>query len=294
MEKVRTSFKSDGFKLDARFYIPENYDPKRPLVLAKSGFLGLNNIHPERFARFLTQRGFPCFGFDYRGFAKSEGKMSDVRPEEQAKDIAHAITFVKNHETYAPDKLVLLGWGMGAALVIQSVRIASEIDALVCVNGFYNNLRVQRKLRGEQGWKDFKKWYDREQIDYVLNGKENLYDPFEIYPLDPVTRKYVDEVLLQNPDFGGKVKFSFAESLLNLDVCCNDPVYQDIPLLICHGDQNQLHPVEEAHWLLDNYPGSQKGIYWIEGGGHTEWMLDDHPKCIAMMDKVGTWLETHV
>ena len=290
MKKVAACFYSDGYKLDAEYYLPDNIDEKKPMVLANSGFLGLRNIHPERFARFLTKQGYPCFGFDYRGFSRSEGDVSQVRWEQQVDDIAHAAAFVKSHPDFTNRKLVLLGWGMGAALVLHSTRIIPEVNGLICVNGFYNNRRVQQKLRGPQGWEKFQEWFSCEQRNYVKGSNSKLYDPFEIYPLDAVTKTYVDNVLFKNPDFGAKVKFGFAESLLSLAIQCDDSLYENIPLFVVHGEKNQLHPASEATWLMDNYRGKNKQQYWVEGGGHTEYMLDDNPKCIAMMEQITNWL----
>jgi fermentation-respiration switch protein FrsA (DUF1100 family) len=51
---------------------------------------------------------------------------------------------------------------------------------------------------------------------------------------------------------------------------------KDTPIFIAHGDQNALHPVEEAKSLYEKYPGP-KQLYWIPNAGHTEWMLDESP-----------------
>lgn len=57
-----------------------------PTVLACSGFLGMKDIHPARFARALCDRGDPFFSFDYRGFGQSEGPPRRVRLEGQVGD----------------------------------------------------------------------------------------------------------------------------------------------------------------------------------------------------------------
>ena len=47
--------------------------------------------------------------------------------------------------------IVLLGWGMGAGLVLEAASVAGQLMGLACINGFYDAPRVQRALRGEDG-----------------------------------------------------------------------------------------------------------------------------------------------
>src|SRR5579883_3054147 len=168
MNEEKTSFLSDRLKLDASIYRPERADPALPLFLTCSGFQGLNAIHPARFARALTPRGYTCFGFDYRGFAASEGEPGRVHLEEQVRDIVNAVRFVRS--TLAPRKLVVAGWGMGAGLVLEAARVAVGIDALVVMNGLYDAIRVQKALRGEEGWRTFRAWLDEERARLVAGG----------------------------------------------------------------------------------------------------------------------------
>lgn len=92
MKSTPTEFCSDQLRIDANFYHEDAcLRDDAPVVVGCSGYTGLMNIHPERFARALTPRGHLCFGFDYRGFGKSEGTPRHVTTEEQARDITHAI-----------------------------------------------------------------------------------------------------------------------------------------------------------------------------------------------------------
>src|ERR1700683_5548205 len=140
-------FYSDGLSLDASFYPPTDPSPNKPVIMTCSGFQGLKTIHPARFARAFTARGYTCFGFDYRGYGTSEGEPGTV--DEFIRDIANA--------------------------------------------------------------------------------------------------------------------------------------------MIAPGDRNELHPRGEARSLYDRYPGP-KTLHWIRGGGHTEWMLDEHPTFQALVEKIDEWL----
>lgn len=292
MNSEIVSVVSDGLKLDGAFYWEDALlKDDSPLVIVCSGFTGLKHIHPERFARYLTQQGYVTFGFDYRGFGDSEGERGKVLLEEQVRDIANVVTFVSAHARKQGRKLVLAGWGMGGGLVLDAYRHAeSLIDGLVCMNGFYDAVRVQKALRGEHGWKGFQRFLHDERLHLVQGGEPRKLDPFDIYPLDPVSKVYVDDVLWKTPGYGLTSDLDFADSLIAFRPEAHiDERYANTPLLIAHGGENDLHPVTEARSLYARYPGP-KTLYLLPEGGHTEWMLDEDPKFQAFAARIDDWL----
>jgi pimeloyl-ACP methyl ester carboxylesterase len=280
-------FQSDGWKLDGSIYRGDARDDALPAVITCSGFQGFNATHPARFARALTPRGYTCFGFDYRGFARSEGVAGSVHVEEQIRDIANAVRFVRS--VVAPRALVLSGWAMGGAMVLEAARLAEGIDGLVVTNPIADAVRVQRAVRGEDGYRAFRAWLDEERARLVAGGEPRRVDPFAIYPLDPETKRYCDEVLAKNPEFGHGVFPSFADSLLQLAPESRLDHLARMPLFLAHGDRNALHPPDEARSLLARYPGP-KQMHWVPDAGHTEWMLDGHPKLLALVDALDAWM----
>jgi pimeloyl-ACP methyl ester carboxylesterase len=285
-------FHSEGLKLDASFYLPETdqQDSGRPLLLICSGFMGLKRIHPERFARALTQQGYACFGFDYRGFAKSEGERRRVLLEEQISDIANGAARAAGHPAAHGLPLVLMGWGMGAGLILEAARLIPRIAAMVCINGFYNGRRVQKLVRGHDRWIQFLDWMKRQRNESVQSGVVKDVDPFRIYPVDAEAQGYVKTVLRQNPDFGGKVKPMLADSLLRFAPEHNLDDLSRVPILIVHGERNRMHPPSEAESLYRNYPGP-KELVWLWNAGHTEWMDDEHPTFQQLTQRIDEWLQ---
>lgn len=285
-------FFCDGLRLEGAFYLPDEQAPaSRPLVVACSGFTGMRTIHPERFARSLTARGTPCFGFDYRGFPPSEGPICRVLLEEQVRDIRAAATFAGDHELGAGRPVVLLGWGMGGGLILLAATEVPRLAGLVCINGFYNGRRVQRAVRGEEDYQRFLGWVADERRAAVRSAELRSTDPFDMYPLDPVSREYVDRVLRAHPGYEGETYDTcLADSLLGFAPEDHLAELAGVPLLINHGDQNQLHPVSEAESLYRLYPGP-KTLFWLEGAGHTEFMDDANPLYQRLAGRIGDWLD---
>lgn len=278
MRSEPVTFFSDGLRLSGAFMLPDDppSDGRAPLVVACSGFTGLMQIHPARFARVLTAAGLPCFAFDYRGFAESEGPRGRVLLEEQVRDIVHAAAFAAGDARIDAERLLLLGWGMGAGLVLDAARGLSGVIGLLALNGFYDGARVQQAHRGADGMHALLEMVRAERQQRVRSGAPRRVDPFEIYPLDPVSRQYVDSTLRRYDHYATEdYSLELAESLLRW----RPEAYaaeMRIPLLIAHGDANVLHPTAEAEALHAAW-GGPKELFWLRGAGHTEFMHDDNP-----------------
>lgn len=296
MIEQKVKFHSDGLVLDGAFFTDEhNNDPALPIVIVCSGFTGQKNIHPERYARAFTPRGFTVFGFDYRGFGESQGTREKVLLEEQVRDIAAAVAVVRQRAEKEGRKVVLAGWGMAGGLILDACRLVEgQVDALVAMNGFFDAVRVQKALRGEHGWKAFKQFMAAERRRLALGGEPKGIDPFDIYPLDPVSREYVFTELVKAPGYGVTSSFDFADSLISFKPEAHlDERFASVPLLIAHGAENDLHPVTEPKSLYAAYPGP-KELFLLEGGGHTEWMLDDNPLFIQFSGHIADWMQRNV
>ncbi|MGD2109406.1 MAG: alpha/beta hydrolase [Phycisphaerae bacterium] len=295
MRTEETNFFSDGWRLGAGFFWPDDFDvtTPQPMVIACSGFTGLRHIHPARFARYLTGCNQPCFGFDYRGFADSDGPRHRVLLEEQVRDIIHATAYVSVDERVDASQLILLGWGMGAGLVLDAARQLSGLVGIIVINGFYDGRRVQLHHRGDVGLREFCQRVDEDRQNRSRSGASTEVDPFEIYPLDPQSSQYVDTVLRQTPGYSAAAySFELADSLLRwVPEAYADRMHR--PLLIAHGDRNRLHPPSEAESLYGVY-GGPKELFWIEGAGHTEFMHDDDPKFQALGARIAGWIESRL
>lgn len=279
MIEQKVKFNSDGFLLDGAFFIDDSHNlPELPIVIVCSGFTGLKHIHPERFARALTPKGFTTFGFDYRGFGESEGPRGKVLLEEQARDIANAVAFVSERANLTACKIVLAGWGMAGGLIFDAFKINPNIDGLVAMNGFYDAKRVQKALRGEKGWRAFVDFMAFERCRLTRGGEAHGINPFvSIHWIrSAVNTKYVNNVLRKNTDYGVTSALTFADSLISFNPEANLEGFENTPLLIAYSADNALHPVTEPESLYTKYPGP-KALFLLEVGGHTEWMLDESP-----------------
>lgn len=277
MQERKISFFSEGCKLDGTLYLPDDYQAgeKRPAIIPNSGYQGFNEFYPRLFARHLTRLGYVCLGFDYRGFADSEGEKGRVILDEQVEDIKNAITFLQIQEEVDPTQIGLIGWGMGGANVVRVAAADQRVKAVAALNGFYDGERWLRSIHSYVDWHNILKAIEEDRIRRVTTGKSLPADPFIHYPLDPATNAYVQKELAPVYGFGKQTQLQFTESIATMNA---EKVVADIaprPLFVAHGQDNLLHPMEES---LSLYAQAQepKTFYAIDGK-HNDFMLNDHP-----------------
>jgi uncharacterized protein len=287
------NFFSEGYKLDGTIYLPDDYKPgeKRPAIIPNSGYQGINEFYPKLFARNLTEAGYVCLGFDYRGFAKSEGFQGRVILDEQVEDIRNAITFLSLQDEVDSERIGLLGWGMGASNVVRVTAKDKRVKAVAALNGFYDGERWLRSIHSYIEWKEILKMVVEDRKQRVLTGKSKLADPFIHYPLDPATADYVNKELRVFSAFGNQAVLQFTDSILDLKT---ETAVKDVkvPIFIAHGKDNLLHPVDEAYSLYEaaNEP---KQLYIIDGK-HNDFMYHEDEVFQDMIAQIKTFFKETV
>ncbi|MBW3568699.1 alpha/beta hydrolase [Candidatus Parcubacteria bacterium] len=277
MRERKVSFYSEGHKLTGTVYLPDDYQPgeKRPVIIPSSGYQGFNEFYPKLFSRYLTAAGYVCLGFDYRGFAESGGRKGRVILDEQIQDIKNALTFAQIQEETDPERIGLLGWGMGAFNVVQVAAADKRVKAVAALNGFYNGERWLKSIHSYLQWHDILEMIEADRVRRVTTGKSLRTDPFIHYPLDPATNRYVQKELAPLSPFGKKIDLQFTDSIMAMDAEQVAASIAPRPLFIGHGRQNLLHPWEEAAALYES-AAQPKELYWIDGK-HNDFMYSDHP-----------------
>lgn len=280
MPSIPLPFFSDGHRLDADLHLPDDdgAGAPYPVVIAASGYQGLKVIHPERFARALTPRGYAVLAFDYRGFGLSEGERGRLVAQEWVLDVRAAVDRVSCHPQLDPERVALLGWGLGGGVVVSEAADDQRVKVLACCNGIADGYRTTKKMHDDQTWIDL---LDRIQSDRERRatlGRSEVTSPWDIVrlDLDHRTDGYVGEELYRAPGFGAGVNLESADYLLRFRPEEQAVKLTDQPLLVVHGEENQLHQLEEARALHDAATGPKR-LEILEGKGHTEWMFDDDP-----------------
>ena len=290
MNETKTHFYSDGLRLEASIYRPDDLqgDGPHPTVIVNSGYQGFNEFYPKMFAASLTELGYICIGFDYRGMADSEGEKGRVLIEEQVADIRHAISFARAQDDVDNDRLALIGWGMGAANVVLAAERSKQVAATVALNGFYDGVRWLQSIHTYDEWTRIVDEIEVDRLQRATKGESKLADTFEHYPLDPATKDYVGAELESVYGFGHPTRLQFTESIMDLKVERVVPHLDGIPLFIGHGVNNTLHPIAEADALYA--AAKSPKTYYKIAGRHNDFMYGDHPVFVELITQVDAFL----
>lgn len=284
-------FFASGLRLDADLHLPDTAgEPAKrlPVLVAASGYLGLKAIHPERFARALTARGYAVLAFDYRGFGLSEGERGRLAPQDQVQDVRAAVDRLSVCDEVDPERIGLLGWGLGGGVMVAEAADDPRVRAVAAVNGVSDGARSTRNLHDERSWATLLQRIEADRGRRATAGRSEVVSPWDIVPLqgDSKTPTYVFEELYRTPGYGTGVTLESADLLLQFSPQTVAARLAGRPLLIVHGAENGLHRPEEARALYE-YAAEPKQLVLLEGAGHTEWMFDEHPtfgRLVALLD----------
>lgn len=286
MQQKKISFYSEGCKLAGTIYLPDDYraGEKRPAIIPNSGYQGFDEFYPRLFARYLTAAGYVCLGFDYRGFADSEGEQGRVILDEQVEDVRNAISYLELQDEVDPERIGLIGWGMGASNVVRAAAVDQRVKAVAGLNGFYNGERWLRAIHSYVDWNHILETIKEDRARRVTTGRSQPADTFIHYPLDPATKDYVAKELSSVYGFGKQTQLQFTESIVAMNA---EKVVADIalrPLFVAHGKDNLLHPVDESLALYEK-AAQPKTFYEIDGK-HNDFMLQGHPVFEALIEEM--------
>ena len=118
----------DGQRLHGWLFPSEE---NSPLILFCHGNAG-NISHRLDNIRYLLDHRLPVFIFDYRGYGKSTG-----RPSEKGlyRDGMAAYNTLVREEHFEPEKIVLFGRSLGAAVALQ-ISLEKEVRAVILESAF--------------------------------------------------------------------------------------------------------------------------------------------------------------
>ncbi len=296
MHTRRCQFYSDGVLMEGLLQMPDEVPPQRrlPVVLLCSGFQGLKELIPAKLWGPFTAAGYACFAFDYRGFGTSDGERGRVLPHEQVEDVRNAITLLQQQPELDPERIGLLGWGLGGGIVVQAGAADLRVRAVACLNGVGDAGRAVRDSRPYADWLAMQDRLNADRAGRVLTGRSQLVSPWEGVFLDPTTRANVNEDMYGNHErFGIEVSLQSAEAYYAFRPELVVDRISPRPLLIVHGGRNALHPIDEARSLFAR-AGEPKELIEIAEGQHLDWIQPGDPLYATTVPRILGWFLRHL
>jgi pimeloyl-ACP methyl ester carboxylesterase len=299
-------FFSDGIRLRGFLRVPDGRKPgeRRPTIIVCSGRLGLKTWIPPRWMPILLEAGFACAAFDYRNLGSSDGERGRLFPEEEIRDVRHALTFLEQQPEVDAERLGLIGWGLGGGIVVCVAARDTRVKAVACVNGFGDGERTVRACVPYDAWLKRKKQLAADRVKRVTEGTSDTISYVDVtHPgKTPEVGQYRDfqnalNTVVAAPSgipstLGNGLPDRFtlesAEALYEFRPEREAHLIAPRPLLVVHGEDDDYYPVHEAYSLYDQAL-APKDLVIIKGAGHLDWIETGHPLHRPNVTAVAEW-----
>jgi dipeptidyl aminopeptidase/acylaminoacyl peptidase len=263
-EKI--SFLSDGLKLAGILHIPEGLKPgeRRPAFAVMHGFGGSNQGGQGAWAaRALTQWGYVCLQFEFRGCGESEGERGRIICLEQVADTSNAITCLEGRPEVDPKRIGLCGSSLGAAVAIHAAGGDSRAAAVISQGGWGNGERKFRLQHKGAEWDRFMKQLTDGISMSETTGRTLMVPRYDIVPVPPRLREYISR------DPKSIMEFT-ADTPLSMFLFQPEEMIGRIaprPVLLLHGAGDSVTPATESMELFKRAK-SPVELHLIDGADH--------------------------
>jgi pimeloyl-ACP methyl ester carboxylesterase len=255
--KARTLVTDDGVAIDA-VHLPG--DMSLAIVLAHGFTLNWQHGHVWKTANTLNHaamgpgapagKGPGVIMFDFRGHGRSGGLSTCG--DREVRDVEVAVGYARE---LGYQRVVTVGFSMGASVVLRHAALAGGVDAVVSVSGpgqwYYRGTRPMRLVH----------WA-------VLHRAGRL-----------ATRVLMNTRI--SPEGWPTVPLAPAEAAARI---------APTPLLIVHGDADGYFPVDHARQLFAA-AREPKELWIVPGFGHAESGATAAP---ALLDRIAGWIRAAV
>lgn len=232
MAEVVSFFNAAGERLIGDLHLPSGRTPEYVVVICH-GFLGTRHGggRAVALAEKLASAGYGVLRFDFAGSGESEGDFASATLTKNTSDLRAALDFLTG---LGYQKFIALGRSFGGNAVLAGAARDERIIGVCLWSTPLDMVPVLRAIVGE------------ELYQAMLRG--------ETVTFEDGYRRYT-----KKPDFLRDLANYKMEELV--------AAVSPRPLLIVHGDADELVPVENAR-LLFQAAGEPKELSIIPGGNH--------------------------
>ncbi len=235
------TFMNQNQQIVGILHTPDNLKPgqKAPGIVMFHGFTGNKSEAHRLFvhiARSLSSSGFIVLRFDFRGSGDSDGEFEDVTLPGEVSDAERALSFLLEQENVDRERVGIIGLSMGGRVAAILASKDERIKFVILYSALLRSLSKE----------DIGKKFSREILKKLEAG---------------------EAVEISKGWYVKKEFFETIDYVVPLDVMSKIKV----PILIIHGDEDKVIPVEEAKRGYELIKGlnEKNELYIIKGGDHT-------------------------
>ncbi|NQX86395.1 MAG: alpha/beta hydrolase [Flavobacteriaceae bacterium] len=137
--KNKVNFLSEGTRIAANLFVPENYSPNRSFlaIVCITPASGIKEQTAGIYAEKLAKEGFVTLAFDHRTYGESGGYPRGMENAPmKVEDIKNAISFIRTVPGVDREKVAELGICSGAGYSIQTAIFDQRVKSVATVSGF--------------------------------------------------------------------------------------------------------------------------------------------------------------
>ncbi|HSK27913.1 MAG TPA: alpha/beta fold hydrolase [Jiangellales bacterium] len=254
LPRHRALVTDDGVRIAARYDPPRTAGDERFGVVLAHGLTGSTQAPDLRRVSEWFGADTGVVTFDFRGHGRSGGRstVGDL----EVLDLDAAVRWAR---TLGHERVVTVGWSMGAAVAVRHAGLVGGVDAVVAVSGpaywYYRGSRSAQVAH-----RAFETRAGRAVLRYRYRTR---IDPWHWVEDRPESWPPTPEQ---------------AASLV-----------APTPLLVVHGDVDTWFPPEHAHRLYDA-AREPKELWLLPGFGHAESGAVAHGE--ELVRRISTWLRS--
>jgi pimeloyl-ACP methyl ester carboxylesterase len=249
------SFSSrNGEAISYDLYQPSGAGPF-PAVLLCQGLSGIKNVLLPDIGKAMAAGGFLAMAFDYRGFGESEGERGWIDPAARLYDAHDALDFLK--KTASSSFLAVLGISLGGGIAYALGCERNDLDAICVTGGFASGERLMRGLRTAADYIAFK---DSIEDDAMVPVTDLV--PFSSNFHARYTALMQSQLDAHSSSIPQVTSFHRASGrrILQFDCLRRLPEIGPTPVLIQHGDVDDVIPIEDVLEIYSHMPRSAELI----------------------------------
>ncbi|MGO4908332.1 alpha/beta hydrolase [Pseudorhodobacter sp. W20_MBD10_FR17] len=240
----RVTIPSGDIELIGTLHLPDDLKPgeKRPAFITTHGFGGsridgsMAAVAPQ-----MCEWGYPTVRFDSRGCGESGGERGRIIPMEQVSDLGNVIKWLAQQDGVDPDKIIILGDSLGAAVSLYTGGTNDDVAAVIAVGGWGNGaakIKLQHAGPGE-----YDKYLDmlaRNKAHKEKTGESIKVSRFDIVPIPEHLRAGLPtDAIMEFPADTAQAIHDFRP----IDVIGN---LSPRPLLLLHASRDRVTPTEAS------------------------------------------------
>lgn len=311
MTRKAVNFFSDGIRLSGIVQYPEDYaeGQQRAAVLVCHGRVAIKEWVPSRWTPYFLARGYICMSFDYRNLGESEGRLGTIIPQEEVRDVMHAVTFLQQQPGVDAERIGILGWGLGGGVVVSAAARDTRLKAVVCASGVANGAKYGRVGMTDAEWADRQAQIRRDRIARVLTGKSATLSREELVGengrLHGVQQRQgwkdslVAAVGIERASDPVKLGIPDRITLESLDALYEFTPEDDVdriaprPLLVIHSEEDDAFPFDQVKAMYDR-ARPPKDLIVVRGAGHLDWIDPAFASQKRYVPQVIDWMVAHL